>query len=121
MKDINILKSRLEEEKRKIEEELSEVAVKNPINKNDWEAKLPTDGDEREPDPNEAADNIEGYEEAFSTTDVLEGRLLDINNALIAIQNGTYGKCTVGGEAHDIEDDRLEANPAAMTCTAHLK
>ncbi|HBM45525.1 MAG: hypothetical protein UT05_C0010G0044 [Parcubacteria group bacterium GW2011_GWF2_38_76] len=121
MKDINYFKAKLEEEKRKIEEELSETSIKNPKNKNDWEAVLPTDGDEREPDPNEAADNLEDYEAAFSVTDVLEARLLDINNALDAIKNGTYGKCNVGGTVHDIEEDRLEANPASITCTEHLK
>lgn len=120
--DIKIFKSKLEEEKRKIEEELSETAIKNPKNKNDWQAVEPADTSvEREADPIDAADNIEDYEEAFSVTDVLEGRLLDINKALEAMQKGTYGKCDVGGKVHDIEKDRLEANPAAITCIEHAK
>ncbi len=120
--DTKIFKSRLEEEKRKIEEELSETAVRNPKNKNDWQAVEPSDtAVDREADPIDAADNIEDYEEAFSVTDVLEGRLLDINKALEAIKKGTYGKCNSGDKPHDIGKDRLEANPAATTCIEHAQ
>ncbi len=34
------------------------------------------------------------------------------------IEDGTYGVCTVSGE--EIETERLEADPAAKTCKAHL-
>jgi RNA polymerase-binding transcription factor DksA len=42
----------------------------------------------------------------------------DIKRALENIEQGTYGICEVGGE--EIEEDRLEANPSARTCKAHL-
>lgn len=122
MKDLIYFKKRLEEERAKIEEELAETSIKNPKNPNDWQAVQPSDtAVDREPDPIDAADNIEDYEEAFSVTDVLEGRLLDINKALEAMQKGIYGKCNEGGELHDIGEDRLEANPAATTCIEHAK
>ena len=35
-----------------------------------------------------------------------------------AIAAGTYGTCEVSGE--QIEEDRLEADPAARTCKAHM-
>ena len=39
-------------------------------------------------------------------------------DALERIEKGTYGICEVGNE--EIEEDRLNANPAARTCKAHL-
>ena len=42
-----------------------------------------------------------------------------VNNALLRIENGTYGICTVGGE--EIEPARLEAVPFATTCMKHAK
>lgn len=42
-----------------------------------------------------------------------------VNNALLRIENGTYGICAVSGE--EIEPARLEAIPFATTCMAHAK
>ena len=42
-----------------------------------------------------------------------------VNNALLRIENGTYGICTVSGE--EIEPERLEAVPFATTCMKHAK
>lgn len=42
-----------------------------------------------------------------------------VNNALLRIENGTYGICTVSGE--EIEPERLEAVPFATTCIKHAK
>ena len=47
----------------------------------------------------------------------LENRLLDVKRALEKIDNGTYGTCEVSGE--QIEETRLDANPAARTSIAH--
>jgi RNA polymerase-binding transcription factor DksA len=122
MKDLIYFKKRLQEEKAKIEEELAETSVKNTKNTDDWQAVQPSDkAVDRESDPIDAANNIEDYEGAFSVTDVLEGRLLDINKALEAMQKGNYGKCEVGGTIHEIGEDRLEANPAATECIEHTK
>jgi len=40
-----------------------------------------------------------------------------VEKALEKIANNTYGKCDVCGE--EIPEDRLEANPAALTCIEH--
>lgn len=40
-----------------------------------------------------------------------------VNNALLRIENGTYGICAVSGE--EIEPERLEAVPYATTCMKH--
>ena len=41
-----------------------------------------------------------------------------VDEALEKIEKGTYGICETGGEK--IEEDRLEANPSARTCKAHM-
>ena len=43
---------------------------------------------------------------------------VDIKRALKKIKDDEYGKCELCGE--DIEEDRLEANPAARTCKKHM-
>lgn len=48
-----------------------------------------------------------------------QGSLELVNNALLRIENGTYGICAVSGE--EIEPERLEAVPYATTCMAHAK
>ena len=123
MIDTKKFKNKLEEEKIKIETELSGMSVKNPANPDDWEAVPPRKdpGDDNEADPNDVADNIEDYEESYSLNDVLEKRLNDIKAALKKIDEGKYGICKIGGREHKIEEERLEANPAADTCIEHLE
>ena len=48
----------------------------------------------------------------------LEARYDTILSALARIEKGKYGRCEVCGSA--IEEARLEADPAATTCTKHL-
>lgn len=48
-----------------------------------------------------------------------EKELEDINKALHAIEEGTYGICVVCGE--DISYERLQALPTADRCTEHAK
>ncbi len=106
----------LEAEKIKLESELSSIGRRNPSNPNDWEA-VPQET-EPEPDPNDVADKIEGYEENTAILKDLEIRYNDVLSALARIEKGTYGTCEVSGEA--IETDRLNADPAARTCKAHM-
>lgn len=106
----------LEAEKKNLEAELATVGRKNPSNPADWEA-VPSDTG-HEPDPNDQADLIEGYEENTAILKDLEIRYNDVLAALVRMSEGTYGICEVGGEAIEIE--RLEADPAARTCKAHL-
>jgi DnaK suppressor protein len=110
-------KQKLQAELSIIEGELATVASKN--SEGEWEAKE-TAMDTLPPmaDANEAADKIEEYEENKGIDATLSARLSDIKGALGKIAAGTYGTCEVCG-AH-IEEDRLEANPAARTCKAHM-
>lgn len=116
MNNVAEYKTRLEEEKGKLENELSSIGRRNPSNPADWEAVPQSTG--QEPDPNDAADLIEGYEDNTGILKELETRYNEVLAALARIENGTYGVCTVSGEA--IEEARLEADPAAATCKAHL-
>lgn len=109
-------KTRLTEEKERLEAELGTLGRRNPSNPNDWEALPPETG--QESDPNDAADLIEGYEENTAILKDLEIRYNDVLRALARIEEGTYGVCEVSGEA--IEEDRLNADPASTTCKAHL-
>ena len=52
-------------------------------------------------------------------TEMKSDRLEKINAALQSIDEGTYGKCVVCGK--EIEQKRLDAEPAAMTCIEHSR
>lgn len=115
--DTNKYKGLLETELKKLEEELKSVGRINPSNPADWE---PTQG-ETNVDPsdrNEVGDAFEQYEERSAILKELEIRFNLVKDALARIEGGTYGVCEVGGEP--IEVDRLDANPAARTCKAHM-
>jgi len=111
-------KEKLLTEKARLEKELGVVGRINPENPADWEP-TPVDMNVMQADKNEAADQKEEYEERSAIQVELETRLGNINRALERIDAGTYGVCKVNGE--QIEEKRLEANPAAETCMAHLE
>jgi len=117
MADTEKFKAMLETELQTVITELQTVGRVNPDNPNDWEAVEPQHP-ETQADENEVADNMDDYENNTAILKQLEIRFNEIKNALSSIEKGTYGVCTVGGE--EIEDDRLQANPAATTCKAHM-
>jgi len=116
MKDTAHYKKLLEEEKVRLESELGSVGRKNPSNSGDWEATMPETGSE--PDPIDSAEQKQDYDENAGILSDLEIRLNDVQTALDRIEKGTYGICVISGE--EIEEDRLDADPAAATCKAHL-
>ncbi len=104
------------DEKARLEADLSGISVRNPHNPAEWDAK--PENETEEADLNVAADIHEEVEERHGVSDALEKELTEVNAALARIEEGTYGTCGVCGAA--IEEDRLIANPAAVTCTAHM-
>lgn len=112
-------KTLLEKERGDIEESLKEYARKS-INEEtgviDW---IPLNVDTNVPtaEKGDMAEQAEQYETSFAIEKKLEERWSNIVAALKRIEEGTYGKCTVGGG--DIPEDRLKANPAASTCINH--
>lgn len=109
-------RTRLLEEKAALEASLSTVGRKNPSNENDWEATPEETG--LEADPNDRADQMEEFGNNSAILTDLETRYNAVKAALERIDAGTYGTCTVSGE--QIEEDRLEADPAAATSKAHM-
>ncbi len=114
---IKHFKEKLEKEKELLISELKTVANVNPSNPDDWEAKGSTE-DSDHADRNVVADEIGNFENNIAILRNLEVRFGEVKNALAKIEAGKYGICEVSGEL--IEEDRLEANPAATTCKTHM-
>ena len=114
--DTNAYRDRLEKMLADITEELKTVGIHNPEVASDWEA-VP-DPATAEPDPNDAADRVEEWDERRAIVAELETRYNNIVRALAKIEAGTYDVCEVCGK--QIEEDRLNANPAARTDKEHI-
>lgn len=110
-------KERLAAELAELTKSLKELGVQNPELKSDWTERA-DDLDTVSADLNEVADRTEEYDERRSTLATLESRYNNVRLALQKIEEGTYGICEISGEP--IEEDRLEANPAARTSKAHM-
>ncbi len=100
-----------------LQKELEAVGIHNPKNPSDWIA-VPEGTGGNEADLNDAADKVEEWDERRATVAVLETRYNNIVRALKKIEDGTYGICEISGKA--IEEDRLDANPAARTDKTHM-
>lgn len=116
--ETNQFKERLQDELETVENALHDIAAFNKET-GEWEAK----GEDMETmsptqDSNEFADKLEEYDEHREELPALQTRWNEIKAALGKIAGGTYGTCEVGGET--IEEARLDANPAARTCKAHM-
>lgn len=107
----------LQAKKALLESELQKIGVRDPSNPSDWVAAKATD-DTFGADRNDNADIFEEMQDANATISELEVGLQEVMTALTKIDEGTYGTCEVSGD--EIESDRLEANPAARTCKAHM-
>ena len=111
-------KHKLEDERKLLENELKTVGRKNPSNPSDWEP-TPGETDAAATEPDERADKLEQFGENAAILDELEVRWNNVKRALKKIEDGAYGTCEISGEP--IEEERLEVNPAARTCTAHME
>ncbi len=116
-KDLEYFRKKLEKERTLLEEELKTVARKSPAHSGAWEPVVGT-MDIDNADENEVADKIEDFEGNSGILEQLDKQMAEVNAALGRIQNNTYGICEVKGES--IEKERLEANPSARTCLAHM-
>jgi RNA polymerase-binding transcription factor DksA len=118
MKDIKQYKEVLESECKELEKELSSLGVRDPQNPDEWDVKVP-EMDIMDADENEVADRSEEMHVDSIILDELTVRYNNIVKALSKIEDGTYGSCEMCGES--IEDDRLQANPSALTCKKHME
>lgn len=71
-----------------------------------------------ESDYGDVADKFESEGEELSVADELSARKTAVEKALSRIADGRFGKCKVCGK--EIEEKRIEANPAAETCIEHV-
>lgn len=110
-------KQKLAEELDKVEAELKTVGRINPDNPADWEP-TPEKTDVLASDRDEVADSIEAFEDNVAILKQLEIRYNEIKEALQKIESDKFGICENCGEK--IEEARLDANPAARTCKAHM-
>lgn len=109
---------KLAEELDLLESELSKVGRPNPENPGDWEP-TPEPMDITPSDMNDMGDAVEEAGTRVAIEGELENRLNEVKEALERIEHNTYGECEVCGE--QIEEKRLEANPAARTCMKHME
>ena len=107
---------RVTAEKNRVMTELENIA-RFDTDSGTWRAKS-ADVDESEADPSDHADRFENFEEKSALIEPLVIRLAEFDAALARIEDGTYGSCIICN--NPIEEARLEANPAASTCMAHL-
>lgn len=115
--DTKHFKELLEKESSVLESQLGTIGKRSKENPDNWEiAAIKSDRDRA--DETEVADDLETLESNNAIINQLEIRLKEVNEALEKIENGNYGMCEMGGEK--IEEDRLEANPAAKTCKVHM-
>lgn len=115
--NIEHFKEKLLAELSRLEGELETIGRKNPSNPGDWEAKEGEMNTDTAEDA-EVAEGIEQYENNSAILKQLEIQYNDVKDALAKIDLGTYGICEKSGLP--IEEDRLEANPAARTTKAEM-
>lgn len=113
--DIARFKQKLEEEKLRLESQMSDIGQRNTSVPDDWEPVPPKV--EGESDLADQADVVVGRDTTSAIFSDLEARYDSVLLALHAISKGTYGTCEVCGKP--IEPARLAADPAATTCIAH--
>ncbi len=113
---MNEFKKELEKEQKNLVSELKTVAVQD-TRTGDWIARPDTITGEA--DENVSADTTEDWNERRALVAQLETRYHNVTLALKKFVEGSFGKCEICEES--IENDRLNANPAARTCKMHLE
>ncbi len=116
--NLDTYKTKLMIEKKLLEEEL--IGLGKVDKTGDWKATPENDLNNQEvEDFGDQADKATDFEERSSKLDLLELRLNDVDKALEKIENKKYGNCEIC--ENEIEEDRLEVNPAAPTCKECMK
>lgn len=115
--DTQYFKTKLEQEKQILEEELSRLGIQDPET-GDWGATLDEQDESDQSDLNDRGDRDEDFIIQANTLGELEIQYRRVLQALQKIEDGSYGNCEISGQP--IEEDRLKANPSARTCKAHM-
>lgn len=113
MKDTFLAKMKvhLEEEKTRLEDELSKFAHRNPKSSEiEFDSDFPNIGDKED----ENASEVAQFSDNLSLEDELEKALRDVESALETIEKGSYGVCKYCKQ--EIDEKRLEARPTSTSC-----
>ena len=114
--DLDLAKTRLVEERTRLEETASNLAGDLDID----ESQQSSNGELGSLEQNHTADHAsETFEREKDVTilESLQDRQAEVAAALQRVADGSYGKCQTCGE--DIAPERLEAFPAARFCIKH--
>jgi DnaK suppressor protein len=108
---IQDMQAQLEQEKARLEKELSSFAHRNSkTTDTDFETNFPNIGDKED----ENASEVAQFSDNLSLEDELEKALRDVESALKCIDAGTYGTCKY---CHSkIDERRLVARPTSSSC-----
>jgi len=104
--DLNIIHSRLEQERKQLAEELEQLNVSNQLT----ERRDGSPYGKREEEANGAA----ALEKRVALQNRIKDTLVQVDHALQKIDEGTYGLCDSCGQP--INPARLEALPLAALC-----
>lgn len=111
-KTLQEIQLKLESEKESLEKELQKFAKKEEKLEGNWDTRYPREADSQKIE--DAADEVEEYENLLSIEYSFETKLKNINIALEKLKKGDYGKCEKCGK--EILPERLKACPEARTC-----
>ncbi len=106
----------LEEEKKRVEETITQFGTRDARHPENWEPRF-SDLNPQETDAEEGADETEQFDANIGIATRLEKHLREISEALVRIEKGSYGMCEKDGK--EIDQERLRAYPAARTCRNH--
>lgn len=112
---LNYFKDKLLTEKALLETELGALGKQD--SRGDWSA-VPEAHNDVSGDDADQAEFMQDFESKIARLGSLEVKYQQVVTALDRIEKGTFGICLKSGAP--IEEDRLEANPAAETCKAMM-
>lgn len=108
---IDGMKTRLDEEKARLERELQQFAHRNPkAAGTDFDTNFPNHGDKED----ENASEVAQYSDNLSLEQELEKALRDVEKALATMEQGGYGICKYCKQ--EIDEKRLTARPTSSSC-----
>ncbi|PIZ94567.1 MAG: hypothetical protein COX81_03260 [Candidatus Magasanikbacteria bacterium CG_4_10_14_0_2_um_filter_37_12] len=109
------IKTKLLEEKKHLESELSQFTTKNTHVQDDYDASFPEYGDESDDNAREIADYTANKPLEIS----IENTLRDVIKALVSLDKGTYGICKYCDQP--IDEKRLMARMTSGSCVSCKK
>lgn len=104
------MKATLEDQRKKLEDELKTFATFNPKINDDFNTTFPQYGSKED----ENAAEVATFTDNLSVEKTLENNLRDVKRALERIGKGTYGTCKYCGK--EIDAKRLMARPESGSC-----